>query len=412
MLSKYIPKRYAQALLKHVVAVSLFIPYIYSMTNNPFYQDFILANAFTILTMISILTSWKLEFKKNGILLAGLGILLLAYNILATYMNHKYLHYYGEQINTTICFVFFIMLLMVKDSHALFDTSFIRSVIHMMVSCNVLAIGYRLITAQNSIWFLNNYVRLNKYEEELYASQYSWVYIHKSQYAVILILCIAFCVVYRKLFRNIFTYLLSLAVLLFALYLSDVYTSMASVTLIFIGLFLDYLFKAKCWKKLLAAICISLPGVIVVYKLYEIIGSKRDILSLGGRTTIWKGSLETIINNPNGMIDFEIGGDMYVVFTHTDGWVINSYNCHNIFLNHMFRFSIPVGGIFLALIILIFLITLKRTPSFLTLGIWGALFIPWCMDYSMTCAETAFFLFTIYCMFFINSKRNSMKSSN
>ena len=89
MLTKYVPKRYPQALLKHVVAVSLFIPYIYSKTNNVWYPDFILANAFAILTMITIITSWKLEFKKNGIFLAGLGILLLAYNIISFYMNFK-----------------------------------------------------------------------------------------------------------------------------------------------------------------------------------------------------------------------------------------------------------------------------------------------------------------------------------
>ena len=404
MLSKYIPKRYAQALLKHVVAVSLFIPYIYSKTNNIMYQDFILANAFAVLAMIAILTSWKLDLKKNGIFLAGLGILLLAYNIIATYMNHNYLHWYGEQINTTIAFLFFMVLLMVKDSHALFDQTFIRSVIHMMVSCNVLAIGYRLITEQNRILFLNNYVRLDKYEV-YHAQQYSWLYIHKSQYAVILILCIAFCVVYRKIFRNIFTYLLSLGILLFALYQSDVYTSMASTTLIFIGLFLDYLWKAKWWKKLIATVVLGIPGLICCANLYTMINNKRDLLTLGGRTTIWKGSWTTIINNPNGMIDFVMGGDMFAFVIDETGSIMHNYNCHNVFLNQMFRFSIPVGVIFLTLFIVIFLCSLKRSPSFLTLGIWCALFIPLCMDYSLTCAETTLFLLIIYCIFFRDKKQ-------
>ncbi len=411
MLTKYIPKRYAQALLKHVVAVSLFIPYIYSKTNNVWYQDFILANAFAILTMITIITSWKLEFKKNGIFLAGLGILLLAYNIVSTYMNYKYHHWYGEQINTTICFLFFMLLLMVKDSHALFDNTFLRSVIHMMVTSNVLAIGYRLITDQNRILFMNNYVRLDKYEE-VYAPQYCWVYMHKCQYAFILVLCIAFCVVYRKLFRNIFTYLLSLGVLLFALYLSDTYTSMAACTLIFIGLFMDYLWKAKWWKKLIAAVGLGIPGMVACVHLYNKIGAERDLLSLGSRKYIWAASWETITNNPNGMLDFVIGGDMYSTFVKELGHKLYVFNAHNVFLNQMLRFSIPVGGIYLALIVMLFLFSLKRKPCFLTLGIWGALCIPWCMDYSMTCAETTIFLLTIYCLFFINTNISVKQNTN
>ena len=403
MLTKYIPKRYAQALLKHVVAVSLFIPYIYSKTNNVWYQDFILANAFAILTMITIITSWKLEFKKNGIFLAGLGILLLAYNIVSTYMNYKYHHWYGEQINTTICFLFFMLLLMVKDSHALFDNTFLRSVIHMMVTSNVLAIGYRLITEQNRILFINNYVRLDKYEVD-YAPQYCWVYMHKCQYAFILVLCIAFCVVYRKLFRNMLTYLLSLGVLLFALYLSDTYTSMAACTLIFIGLFIDYLCKAKWWKKLIAAVGLGIPGMVACVYLINKIGAKRDLLSLGSRKYIWYVSWKTITNNPNGLIDFVMGGDMYCYYVEELGYGLYTFNAHNIFMNQMLRFSIPVGGIYLALILTLFLFSLKRKPSFLSLGIWSSLIIPLCMDYSMTCAETTVFLLIIYCIFFIDTK--------
>lgn len=405
MLTKYIPKRYAQALLKHVVAVSLFIPYIYSKTNNVWYQDFILANAFAILTMITIITSWKLEFKKNGIFLAGLGILLLAYNIVSTYMNYKYHHWYGEQINTTICFLFFMLLLMVKDSHALFDSTFLRSVIHMMVTSNVLAIGYRLITDQNRILFMNNYVRLDKYED--YTSpQYCWVYMHKCQYAFILVLCIAFCVVYRKLFRNMFTYLLSLGVLLFALYLSDTYTSMAASTLIFAGLFMDYLCKAKWWKKLLTIISLGIPGLFCCVKLYSLIASERNILTLGSRTLIWKAACRLISENPNGMFNYTMGADQFMFNIRPNGWLQWTFNCHNLFLNYMFRFSIPVGGIFTALIILILLIALKRKPSFLSLGIWCSLIIPLCMDYSMTCAETTIFLLLIFCIFFSNDKNN------
>lgn len=403
MLSNYIPKRFAQAMIKHVVAASLFFPYIYSARENCFYQDFILANFFAILAMVFIFTSWKLDLRKNGILLAGMGILLICYNGWFTYMNRTYHHWYGEQINTTIIFLFFMVLLMVKDVHALIDSNLIRSIIHMMVITNILAIGYRLITEQNRILFMNNYVRLDKFTDEVSAPQYSWLYVHKSQYALILVLCIAFCVVYRKLFRNIFTYMLSLGVLIFALYLSDTYTSMAAAALIFIGQFLDYLWKAKWWKKLVAAVVLGVPGIFGCVKLYRKISENRNLSNLGYRTEIWKGSWENIIKNPNGMMNYSMGVDKLVYGRHSNGWRKRTYNCHNVFMNQMFRYSIPVGGIFTLLFLMILIFAIKRNFSFTTLSIAVALIIPLCMDYALTNVEFILFITLIFIMFFRNT---------
>lgn len=407
MLSNYVPKRFATALLKHVVAVSLFIPYFYCKDGNYYYQDFILANFFAILTMVTIFTSWKLDLRKNGILLAGMGILLIAYNVCATYMNYNYHHWYGEQINTTISFLFFMVLLMVKDPHALIDSNTIRSIIHMMVITNVLAIGYRLITDQNRILFMNNLVRRDKYEE-IMMEQFSWLYIHKSQYALILVLCIAFCVVYRKMFRNMLTYLLSLGVFFWALYLSDSYTSMAAAALIFVGQFLDYLRKAEWWKKLVAGVAIGVPGIIGCLKLYEMIENGRNFITLGGRLSIWKSSWTLITENPNGMINFTMGADIFKNLAHIDGIFRRTYNCHNIFLNHMFRFSLPAGILYFSLIVILFLFSIIKKRSFLTIAICFSVFIPLCMDYSMTCAELTVFLFIISCLFFINKERDNL----
>ncbi len=402
MRPNIVPKRFAQAMIKHVVAVSLFIPYFYCKNGNYYYQDYILANFFAILAMITIFTSWKLDLRKNGILLAGMGILLVAYNVCATYMNYNYHHWYGEQINTTISFLFFMVLLMVKDSHALIDRNTIRSIIHMMVITNVLAIGYRLITDQNRILFMNNLVRRDKYVDEIMAPQFSWLYMHKSQYALILVLCIAFCVVYRKMFRNMLTYLMSIGVFFWALYLSDCYTSMAAVALIFVGQFLDYLRKTEWWKKLVAGVVIGVPGVIGGLKLYEMIGENRDLLTLGTRTLIWKGSWEIITNNPNGMLDFIMGGDKFAYYLNPKGWYHYAYNCHNIFLNHMFRYSIPVGVLFLALFVLLILFSIRKFPNFLSISICVSLLIPCCMDYSLTCAETPLLLTLLFLLFFKN----------
>ena len=395
MLAQYIPKRFATAMLKHLVAVTLLFPYFYTATNNYYCHDFTLANFFAILTMVFIITSWKLDLKHNSIFLAGLGMLLLAYNGFATYINHTYHHWYGEQINTTIAFLFFATLLMVKDSHALVDSSVIRSVIHVVVISNVLSLWF--YSKHTKIMFMNDKILIDKTY-----SQYSWLYYHKSQYAFLLVLCVAFFVVHRKYFRNIFTYLLSQGLLLVCLYASDVYTSMAAVLLIFAGQFLDYLLKSKWWQKLIVGLAASPAFYLILKTLLELIAENRQtrtLATLGLRIPIWQAFVKLIIENPNGMVDDFFGRNKYLVLEN-----FRTTNCHNVFLNHMFNYSIPVGGIFVLLFTLLILFSIKRNFSFLTIFIWGALLIPLSFDHSLMVAELPFLLFMVYCMFFREQK--------
>lgn len=405
MLEKYIPKRFATAMIKHVIAATLFFPYIYSHNENWYYQDFVLPNFFAILAMVFIFTSWKLDFKRNAIFVSGLGILLLAYNICATYMNVKYHHWYGEQINVTIAFLFFIVLLLVKDSHALIDTATIKATIHMIVASNVLSICFRLLTGYNRIIIINDWVRLETYSESTQA-QFAWLYGHKSEYGLLLVLCVAFFVTYRKLFKNLYTYALSLGVLFIALYISDSFTAMGAAFLILVGQLLDYLLIAKWRRKIITSVILGIPGILGCLTLYNMIDKNRDLLTLGTRTLIWKASWENITNNPNGITDFIMGTDNFVFFRYPNGWqTAVTSNCHNVFLNQMFRFSIPVGIIFTVLIILIMIITLKKNLHFTNFFIWLAILILMTMDYSLFNIELPFFLVEIFICFFVNNKK-------
>lgn len=392
MLSKYIPKRYATAMIKHVIAVTLFFPYIYSHNFNKYYQDFILANFFAVLAMIFILCSWQLDLRKNGIFLAGLGTLLIAYNVFATYMNYTYHHWYGEQINTTISFLFFMVLLMVKDPHALIDTSTIKATIHMIVASNVLAIVFRLFTKYNQLSFINDKVDLIVYDKGI-SDQYAWLYGHKSQYGFILVLCIGFCVFFRHYFRNIFTWVLSLVVLMTALILCNSYTSLACAMLIFIGLLLDNLFKGKWLMKLIYILLFVVCLIYVLPSIYEYINESRNLATLGNRKYIWSSFANLIKENPNGISNV-FGIDSYLVLAEDRYYIIT--NCHNIFLNHAFRFSIPVGGLYVSFFVLISLILIKRSRSFIALGLCAALFVVMSIDHSMMASELTMLLIISY----------------
>ena len=408
MLEKYIPKKFATAMIKHVIAVTLFFPYFYAKNDNPAYADFVLANFFAILAMVFICTSWKLEFKRNAIFVTGLSILLVAYNVCATYMNVKYHHWYGEQINTTIAFLFFIVLLLVKDIHALIDSSTIKATIHMIVASNVLAICYRVFTGYNRLRFMNDWVDLTTYPNtEKLQEQFAWLYGHKCEYGLMLMLSVAFCVIYRKHFHNFFTYVLSLGVLFVALYLSDSYTALGSALLIFVGQFLDYLQKAKWHHKIIAVLSISLPFLLFIKTLYIQIDNNRNLLSFGYRPLIWNTFIDLIKQNPNGIND-NFGATQYMTkFWGTGASYAN--NCHNVFLNHMFRFSIPVGGIYSAIIFLIFLFAIKKQFSFKTLFIWLALFISMTMDSALASLELPFLMIIIFILFFTINHHDSTR---
>ena len=82
------------------------------------------------------------------------------------------------------------------------------------------------------------------------------------------------------------------------------------------------------------------------------------------------------------------------------GQTSQTNNCHNVFMNHMFRFSIPVGAIYIMIFLVIIFFCIKRKPCFLSLGIWLAILLSMNMDYSLFTSETPFFLFIIYCIFF------------
>ena len=392
MLEKYIPKRFANALVKHVAAVTLFIPYYYSFSYNPYYQDFVLATFFAALFMMTVFTSWKLSFRRNGVLLCILSVLLVAYNGYATYINYRYHHWYGEQINTTLAFLAFIVLLAVRDGRELVDRYVILATIHLIVISNVLALLYRALDKYSSFIFFNTEIRQGKFP--LPSKPYSWLYFHKSQYSLLLVLCIAFFVVYRHYFRNRLTYCLSQAVLIAALYFSDTYTSMAAALIIFAAQFADYWFRTKWYLKLISLAVVPVSLAYVVKALYVRINENRNMATLGSRTMIWEAFIGHIQEHPHG-VGMEFSEPVFQV---TEWFFTN--NCHNVFMNHMFRFSIPVGLIFTLMFAVIIIFSIIKKFSFLTIGIWIALLIPMCMDYSLFASELPFFLFIVYCMFF------------
>ena len=122
----------------------------------------------------------------------------------------------------------------------------------------------------------------------------------------------------------------------------------------------------------------------------KLILAERDLLSLGGRREIWSGALKAIRETPTGW------GYLFgeALFDATPTWSVN--NAHNVFLNAMLRFSVPVGLCFIGMILLIAVYSLVRSRSFLAVGMWIGFFLLLNMDYCLLNYEIGMFLFVIY----------------
>ena len=85
-----------------------------------------------------------------------------------------------------------------------------------------------------------------------------------------------------------------------------------------------------------------------------------------------------------------------------EGWMVN--NGHNIFLNAMLRFSVPVGLCFDILFLGIAIYSMIRSKSFLAMGMWMALLILLNTDYSLMSLQMALLFLIVYLVCFYKRK--------
>ena len=329
------------------------------------------------------------------------GVLLL-YNVLSLYFNHKYLHWYWEQINNTVAFLFMAVLLgfQIRLDEGKYDN--ILFLMRCIVISNVGSIVYYLLGYTNLL-ICNNQFIFFELPSNFYETRHYWIYSHKSEYALMLVAFMALFTAYRKKFKNMLTFLLSMAVLLFCLYLTHSWTGIAGVFLIILGGVLDQVnwkeFRPKKWHFAAAAVFLAAGGAVA----WEVL-SERNIMTLGDRVPIWKAVWQVILDHPEGW-GMRFGTSM--IQTET-GLLVN--NAHNVFLNQMLRFSIPVGICFILLFLGLVVYTLVKSRSFLMAGTWLALLLLLDMDYSMMSLQMAL-LFLIVYLVSIKKKNERLKQA-
>ncbi|MCI8852825.1 MAG: hypothetical protein HFI32_04890, partial [Lachnospiraceae bacterium] len=170
--------------------------------------------------------------------------------------------------------------------------------------------------------------------------------------------------------------------------LTHSWTGLLGVVLIGIGAVLDRIdFKKIAVTKfhIAGGICLILAAAAAG----KLLLAERNLLTLGNRLPIWKGALQTILQYPRGW-GFYFGE----VLIECGEFAVN--NAHNIFLNAILRFSIPVGLCFTLLFLLIFAYALYQCRSWMAAGMCLAVFVLINMDYALQNYEVAMCLLLLY----------------
>ena len=391
-VTKSAPKRYSNALIIHFILVSVFLPTILSEYWNAYYQDFFAANIIALLICIQILAHWTMDLKKNLLTISLLTIFLILYNAASFYMyktSTRTFFWKNDQFNVTIAFIFFIILLSTKNIQNIITERTIKWIIYSIIINNLIGLwfrarGYSHIQMMNFIYWKVLYDSSNDF--------FGWMYSDAGEYALALLLAMAFFIVYKEYFKNKWTYYISQILLLFCLFLTNSYTFLLSAVILFGCQLIDFIISKYNIPSKYVLLSFPITFMILGIIFYILF---KNIATFHTKFLIWKGSWEMLLKDPFGL------GTSFGPTTYYVEGVIQPLNqAHNVFLNHMLRHSLQVGILFTILFLIIILCSLLHRPTYQSIGIWIALLIPLNTNYSLQTVHLPFTLFMIYCIFF------------
>ena len=391
------PKRYAHALIRHFIIFALFFPTFYSQYHHVYYQDFSFISALALLFTLNIFLKWNLNFRQHKIAVISIGIALLLYNIVTYYNYNHYPVFYwqSEPINVTISFLFFLALLLLRDYKTVITDKVIKLAIVAILIQNCASIIFRLTGGGR---FYMYHLTYDYQTIENMNNTLSWLYYDASEYALMLLLSIAFLMVNKKQFNNVYLYLGAQAILIVCMLLTNTSIYYFATILLFAGELIHY-FIGK----------LRIPSTYVLYSipislfLFIIIAMImfRQVDNLNMKLQIWKGTWDNLQVLPEGM---------YVAFSYiafeVPGIEVPLYQAQNTFLNHMLRHSLGTGIVFLVLMSVLWIVAFMKKPNYRSLGILLALLIPMNMDFGLQTLHLPLVLFMIYCIFFRIEKDN------
>ena len=385
-------------LIRIFIVLTFFFPMYYSSFKKHMYYIGLLWPYLFLLPIIGMIVfkhrKEKWQNKKMAIWLSCLTILYAGFSY---YVNKQYHHWMWEEIHNTIAFLFLIVILIYpqwkKDLN--FDpVRYLLGCITLSMFCAIVfyRLGYAgLLLHNDQIEMTRVSDMVKKYGE----TRLSWIYYHKSQFALMQIVFLGFAYTYRMKFKNRIYYIFAQGIFIVCLILSHSWTALAAAALLLCGVMIDriscYLKEKKSkfsWKYIGIGSAIIFALVLLAGCLFLQISRERNLLTLGSRIPIWKIGLQVIKENPQG-VGKAFGENLI------DCGLFLTNNCHNVFLNAVFRFSIPVGSLFILYMCSYFIYAVYKKHSFFGLGYIIAILMMLCIDYSLLSYGVASFLLLV-----------------
>ena len=377
----------------------------------PYYQEFLLVNAVIAVFMVLYLAStwgqhrWE---KENKIFCIKYFVAIVAY-LFFYWLMYEHIQWKWEGLNACISFGFFLFLMSGKNKDWIDKYHIIEFASGSIIISNLIGIMVYLKGYASVYWYNFKFQFLLPQANYYYERRFNWIYYHKSQYAFMLLLSLAFVLTYRHKFKNKFLFCFSVAELMVCLFISHVNAAIVGGGLLPCSFVLDLIIKN--YKRInkaffVVGIPVCLGAVFAVARiLFLKIAAERSVTTLGSRTYIWKNVGQYILAHPEGM------GNKFaaekIALPDSGGALVN--NGHNIFLNEMLRFSLPVGICFVILFALIIIYSLEKKFSVFTLGIWVAVMISVNMDYAVMASGWTLMLFFFYMIFFLEPGKDKRK---
>lgn len=383
------------SLIKLFIVISLFIPYVMKISYRN--VTFILSN-FIALGIILLLIVKKNSQKKHINFILLFGFILLIYNIVLSLYNIKYHHYFIEQINKNISMIFVLMIMLKIDNEFIQKYKIIKFlitciIISVIISCVFYFLGIEAVFLENATFMLR---KQGMFE----GNRLTWIYGHKSTYALMLILFLSLILKFKDEFEKKYNFYACVFILIFATILTATASALVLLLLILTSYFMSRInFKRYPVLKISLVIGLLCISAIIGLGVLNLISKERNLATIGNRTYIYNAAKIYLPQYKNG-----IGknfGNIYM--THELGRI---ENFHNIFLNEMLRFSIPVGFLYMILMLTFMIYCCKRGKLYSIVTCISCLVL-FNMDYCLKTEQLSIFLFLMY---FINIYDNKNKS--
>lgn len=393
-------KQYGAALIRHFIIIALFFPAFYTKYQHVYYQDLSFMTIIALMLTVHILFKCRLDFHKNKYTVILIAATLLFYLVTAmiNYRRYPVVFWRTEPFNILIAVGFFLSLLLVRKDKDIVPDGFIRFAMGALVANNIPAILYR-ISGGSKFYMQTFYYEATRISET--NKTFSWLYYDASEYALILLLTIAFFITYKKMFKNPYLYCGAQGLFLLCLVLTRVNTYFLAALLLFGGDILQEILRKH--KQLQKYFPFTYPVLTLlfgggIFLLTRLVGSFRT------KALIWQSAWDFLQTTPEGFYT-GFGG----MTLEVPGLNLPVVQAQNTFLNHMLRHSIGTGLVFTLLIMTILVLAFLKKPNYRSLCILFSISLPILLDFGLQTLHLPLVLFFIYCIFFRQGEKTNVR---